>query len=184
MTWRHPFPKMTMWSPPPHAGGCAGLRRRIGASGWHGDDRRCHQSGGAGDRAVTCLLSNPRGLFEVIGFSRMAYVTDDVVLLGGSAVSEAWRGRGIYKTLVAARLRLARQAGAWDFGNDPNMPLSWKRQVGRLGHRVSLTRCFYNPSRPNSPGYPPEGSVFGPGNRPFLGCPLFASTGCGDVKRL
>nr|WP_243239746.1 GNAT family N-acetyltransferase [Sulfobacillus harzensis] len=58
------------------------------------------------------FIVQPKGSDEVIGFSRLAYVTPDVVLLGGSAVSEGWRGRGIYKTLVAARLRLARQAGA------------------------------------------------------------------------
>lgn len=58
------------------------------------------------------FIVQPSGSDDVIGFSRLAHVTPDVVLLGGSAVSESWRGRGIYKTLVAARLRLAQEAGA------------------------------------------------------------------------
>ncbi len=84
-----------------------GLARAYGM-GITGDAIKVVALGSRGD----LFIVQPQGSDEVIGFSRMAYVTDDVVLLGGSAVSEAWRGRGIYKTLVAARLRLARQAGA------------------------------------------------------------------------
>lgn len=58
------------------------------------------------------FIVQPQGSDEVIGFSRMVSVAPEVVLLEGSAVSPEWRGRGIYKTLVAARLRMAREAGA------------------------------------------------------------------------
>ncbi|OAB30635.1 hypothetical protein PMSD_19075 [Paenibacillus macquariensis subsp. defensor] len=46
-----------------------------------------------------------------IGFASMTYISSEYVLLGGSAVSEAWRGNRVYKTLVKRRLNDAKLLG-------------------------------------------------------------------------
>lgn len=47
-----------------------------------------------------------------VGFATLTAVSSEVVLLGGAAVSEAWRGQHVYKTLVKNRLEDARRMGA------------------------------------------------------------------------
>jgi hypothetical protein len=47
-----------------------------------------------------------------IGFATLTTLSPRLVLLGGAAVSEAWRGHHVYKTLVKKRLSDARQFGA------------------------------------------------------------------------
>jgi predicted N-acetyltransferase YhbS len=48
---------------------------------------------------------------DSIVFSVLTHVSPDIVLLGGSSVSEGWRSKRVYKTLVQKRLSDAREAG-------------------------------------------------------------------------
>ena len=57
-------------------------------------------------------LVYPKNGQDPVEFSVLTRVTPEIVLLGGSAVSEAWRGKRIYKALVQKRLQDARAAGA------------------------------------------------------------------------
>ena len=52
------------------------------------------------------------GQEKPVGFSVLTPVHPKVVLLGGSAVGEAFRGRGIYQASIAVRLEYARALSA------------------------------------------------------------------------
>jgi GNAT superfamily N-acetyltransferase len=75
------------------------------------------------------------GEVNPIGFAMLSRVHPEVVLLSGTTVHEAWRGRGIYKATLAERLRFAQTLGATlaviQAVEDTSAPI-----VSRLGFRA------------------------------------------------
>ncbi len=61
-------------------------------------------------KALTVVVAEAGGEMVSAGWIRYEVGTDFATLWGG-ATAEAWRGRGIYRALVAHRARLARGRG-------------------------------------------------------------------------
>jgi GNAT superfamily N-acetyltransferase len=57
------------------------------------------------------FLAFAKGSDEPVGWGVVVPVTPKVVLLSGSAVSPPYRGQGVYRALVAERLKAARASG-------------------------------------------------------------------------
>jgi GNAT superfamily N-acetyltransferase len=75
-----------------------------------------------------------------------ATVREDGVLINGGAVDAHYRGRGIYRALVAARLQLAREHGVAGLGVQANPATSGPILAG-LGFRTVGTWRFHLDSR-------------------------------------
>jgi GNAT superfamily N-acetyltransferase len=98
--------------------------------------RRANQLA-AGNRRV--LLATVDG--EPAGSAGMTVFPPDGAIINGGAVREKFRGRGVYRSLVATRLAMAREAGVAGltvWGGPMSAPI-----LGRLGFITVGWRRFY-----------------------------------------
>ena len=98
--------------------------------------RRQHQIA-AGNRRV--LLATIDG--EPAGSSGLTLYPPQGAFISGGAVLEKFRGRGVYRAMVAARLAMAREAGipgVWVWGAHTSAPI-----LERLGFETIGWRKFY-----------------------------------------
>jgi GNAT superfamily N-acetyltransferase len=101
-------------------------------------DRRRRNQLEAGNRRV--ILATIDG--EPAGSASVSLFPPTAAIINGGAVRPKFRGRGIYRALVAARLNLARQAGVEGglvvWGGDMSAPI-----LTRLGFEAVGSRKFY-----------------------------------------
>jgi GNAT superfamily N-acetyltransferase len=78
---------------------------------------------------------------EPAGAGSLSLFPPDGATLNGGAVRPRFRGRGVYRALVAARLRMARDAGAAGlvvWGGSMSAPI-----LARMGFQTVSWRRFY-----------------------------------------
>jgi GNAT superfamily N-acetyltransferase len=100
-------------------------------------ERRRRDQLAAGNRRV--LLATIAG--EPAGSAGMTLYPPAGAIINGGAVREKFRGRGVYRALVAERLRVAREAGVAGlsvWGGPMSAPI-----LGRLGFQTVGWRKFY-----------------------------------------
>jgi len=101
-------------------------------------ERRRRNQLAAGNRRV--ILATIDG--EPAGSASMSLFPPVGAIINGGAVRPKFRGRGIYRALVAARLGLAREAGVGGglvvWGGDMSAPI-----LARLGFETVGSRRFY-----------------------------------------
>lgn len=101
-------------------------------------ERRRHNQLAAGNRRV--ILATLDG--EPAGSAGISLFPPAGAIINGGAVRSKFRGRGIYRAMVAARLRMAREAGVTGglavWGGDMSAPI-----LARLGFETVGSRKFY-----------------------------------------
>jgi len=100
-------------------------------------ERRYANNRAAGNRRV--VLATIDG--EPAGSGSMTLLGPDAAIINGGAVRPHFRGRGVYRALVAARLGIAREAGAAGlmvWGGHMSAPI-----LARLGFETVSWRRFY-----------------------------------------
>jgi GNAT superfamily N-acetyltransferase len=100
-------------------------------------ERRRHNQLAAGNRRV--ILATIDG--EAAGSAGLSLYAPDGAIINGGAVRSKFRGRGIYRAMVAARLEMARQAGVAGlsvWGGPMSAPI-----LARLGFEKVGYRRFY-----------------------------------------
>ena len=101
-------------------------------------ERRRHNQLAAANRRV--ILATIDG--EPAGAAGISLFPPAGAIINGGAVRSKFRGRGVYRTMVAARLRMAREAGVTGglavWGGDMSAPI-----LARLGFETVGSRGFY-----------------------------------------
>ena len=101
-------------------------------------ERRRHNQLAAGNRRV--ILATIDG--EPAGSAGISLFPPAGAIINGGAVRSKCRGRGVYRAMVAERLRMAREAGVTGglavWGGDMSAPI-----LARLGFETVGSRAFY-----------------------------------------
>ncbi len=100
-------------------------------------ERRRRNQLAAGNRRV--ILATVDG--ERAGSAGLSLFPPGGAVINGGAVRPKFRGRGIYRAMVAARLKMAREAGAAGlavWGGDMSAPI-----LAKLGFQTVGSRRFY-----------------------------------------
>lgn len=100
-------------------------------------ERRYANNRAPGNRRVVLATING----EAAGSGSMTLLGHDAAIINGGAVRPRFRGRGIYRALVSARLRIAREAGASGlmvWGGHMSAPI-----LEGLGFKTVGWRSFY-----------------------------------------
>ncbi len=103
-------------------------------------ERRFANNRAAGSRRV--LLATLDG--EPAGTGAMTLLAPDAAMINGAAVRPRFRGRGVYRALVHARLEIAREAGAAGlmvWGGHMSAPI-----LAQLGFKTVSWRRVYTPA--------------------------------------
>jgi GNAT superfamily N-acetyltransferase len=97
-------------------------------------ERRRENQFAAGNRRV--ILATFRG--EAAGSSGLSLYPPDGAIINGGAVRAKFRGRGIYRAMVAKRLEMAREAGVAGllvWGGPMSAPILARMGFEKVGYR-------------------------------------------------